>query len=77
MVVKVCDKCLKRRKCASFRSHWGNLYKFCKDCTKDLENYESTIIPEFIRETQVSKNMREARRLRAVGESPWNKKASS
>lgn len=76
---KKCEKCKDSLEGGAVFVEGGKSYNFCKLCSKILESYPKTgnIIPIFLKDdsemTQVDKNMFEARKRRAKGETLWPK----
>lgn len=74
---KKCDKCKDSIKGGSTVVSEGIAYNFCKSCTEILETFPnpSNIIHIFLtpdqRQSKADRNIFEARKRRAKGESVW------
>lgn len=78
-----CSKCYTNLKDFTIIVEWGTSYILCRQCAAILDYCKGTgktkrfVEDEDFPLTDVERNMIEARRLRAKGKGPWEKKSDN
>jgi len=72
--MEACDKCNEKMESPTFFTEAGAIYYLCDKCREEFSKYPTTSLSLFLSidpESQVYKNIKEARERRSRGESLW------